>query len=48
MQRGLKYRQNSSKTSVKVFIISTVLGLHLARLQKNVTYPSQVFQKEIV
>ena len=47
MQRWLKSSQNSSKVFVKEFIFSTVVGLHVVSLLKNVTYSLEVFYKKI-
>ena len=47
MQHSLKSIQNSSKVFVKEFIFSTVVGLHVVSLLKNVTYSSEVFYKKI-
>ena len=47
MQRWLKSSQNSSKVFVKEFIFSTVVGLHVVSLLKNVTYFLEVFYKKI-
>ena len=47
MQRWLKSSQNSSKVFLKEFIFSTVVGLHVVSLLKNVTYSLEVFYKKI-